>query len=335
MSGFDGIVGQEHALSILRHSLQTGRIASAYLFEGPSGVGKELAALALAKEALGAAAAARIDAGIHPDVRVFRPRDEGQGNIPVAFLREEILPFAQFAPFEASSAFVLFPEADRSFPSHQAAAANALLKTLEEPRKNVHFVLLAERPDRLLATIRSRCQRLRFAPLGRSSLRAILRAQGVADDRIAGAVALAGGRADRALLLAAEGAVQEHLERAIGLDEVLTSARPGDLLAAAEELSKLDDRQLALETLAGFYRDVVMVGSGLGEEAVGFVEALPVLRDAAARLSPAVAAERARMLLGVQEDLDRNANAQTAFDALLFRLRALNSTTAFRRAADG
>src|SRR5690554_6974860 len=107
----------------------------------------------------------RIRRGNHPDVRVFRPRDEGARNLPVEVIREQVLPVAQFAPFEASGAFLIFPEADVSFPEAHPEAANAFLKTLEEPPKGVHFILLAERPDRLLQTTRSRCQRVRFAPL--------------------------------------------------------------------------------------------------------------------------------------------------------------------------
>ena len=88
-----------------------GRLAQGYLFVGPSGVGKQLTALALARAALCRAIAKaaagscetcrRIDAGVHPDVRVFAPRDEGNRNLPVDFVRNEILPFAKFAPFEA------------------------------------------------------------------------------------------------------------------------------------------------------------------------------------------------------------------------------------------
>jgi len=109
------------------------RVASAYLFDGPSGVGKELAALAFAIDIVGAGdphVAERIKSGSHPDVRVFRPREEGKRNIQVDVLRTEILPLAQFAPFEATSTFFIFPEADISFPGFQPEAANALLKTL-------------------------------------------------------------------------------------------------------------------------------------------------------------------------------------------------------------
>ena len=132
---FAGIHAQPHALSVLTSALDHGRVASSYLFEGPAGVGKQLAALALAKSQLtrlgaGPATMERVASGNHPDVRVFEPRDEGKGNVQVAYLREEILPLAQYAPFEAQATFFIFPRADVSFPETHSGAANALLKTL-------------------------------------------------------------------------------------------------------------------------------------------------------------------------------------------------------------
>ena len=100
MSIFDGIEAQATAVAILERALATGRLASSYLFEGPSGVGKERAAMALADHVVGTddKSRERIHAGSHPDVRVFRPRDEGRRNIPVDQLRQQILPVASSRP---------------------------------------------------------------------------------------------------------------------------------------------------------------------------------------------------------------------------------------------
>ena len=188
MSALDSVRAQDGAVRALQRARQHGRVASAYLFDGPSGVGKERAAVAFATDVVSGGnphIVDRIEAEAHPDVRVFGPRDEGKRNIQVEVLRNEILPLAQFAPFEASSTFFIFPEADVSFPAFQAEAANALLKTLEEPRPNVHFILTSERPDSLLPTIRSRCQRIRFARLPDAVLRDILQSEGVPEESIA------------------------------------------------------------------------------------------------------------------------------------------------------
>ncbi|MEM9073266.1 MAG: AAA family ATPase [Myxococcota bacterium] len=321
MSAFSSIRCQEIAVGVLERALQ-GRLASAYLFEGPSGVGKERAALALAKEAIGPSAGARIDHGTHPDVRIFRPRDEGHRNIKVEVLREEILRYAEFAPFESDAAFLIFPEADISFPEAHAEGANALLKTLEEPKKGVTFVMLSERPDRLLPTIRSRCQRLRFSRLTTEVVEEILEAEGVEDDEVrATAAALADGRADRALKLATDGAATELFELALRVDKAAQGNRPGALIAAAEELARHDDLLLALDTLCLFYRDVAAAALGMGESALRFRRQASVIRERAC-IGARRASERVALMQQVLLDLEANGQKQMTMDALLHRMRA-------------
>jgi len=313
---FEPILGQPGARFALEGAIERGRVASAYLFEGPSGVGKQQAALALAKSmiARGATPAAatemarRIDAGAHPDVRIVLPRDTGHRNLQVQTVREEIIPFTQFAPFEAKDAFVIFPEADVSLPEAHPEAANAMLKTLEEPRAGLHFILLAERPDRLLVTIRSRCQRVRFGALPSDVLRAILTRHGAPEDSHDAAVALAGGSADRALALAADGAANALFDRASAIAAAAAAGRPGDMTRVAEETSKGDDYRGALSALAAFYRDVAAIAVGADVNTLAFRSHVPSLREHAARIGAARAADVCAALRQLEEELESNAN---------------------------
>jgi DNA polymerase-3 subunit delta' len=245
----------------------------------------------------------RIKAGTHPDVRVFRPRDEGKRNIQVEVLRSDILPLAQFAPFEAESTFLIFPEADVSFPVYQPEAANALLKTLEEPRPGVHFILTSERPESLLPTIRSRCQRVRFGRLPDAVVGDILRDAGAPEDAINPSIALSAGRADVALALARDGAVRELTALVASIDEAVRGAGPGNMVELAEQLARRDDLELALLTLQTFYRN----------NAVSALEA-----DAA---EASAAAARVSLIHQCATSMQQNANRQVALDALLFGLR--------------
>src|SRR5688572_14870517 len=114
---FSDIEAQDAALRIIRPALEGQRLGQAYLFWGPSGVGKQMAALALAKAALCATRPGegcdaceicrRVAQSSHPDVRIFAPRDEGNRNLQVDYVRSEILPIAKFAPFEAEHAFLI------------------------------------------------------------------------------------------------------------------------------------------------------------------------------------------------------------------------------------
>lgn len=323
MGLFRNIQGQDVALSILRRALRENRLASAYLFEGPSGVGKEQAAIALARTVISGGdpnIADRIDRGMHPDLRIFRPREEGARNLLVETFREEILPIVQFAPFEAKKAFVIFPDADISFPENHPESANAFLKTLEEPPPSVHFILLASRPDRLLDTTRSRCQRVRFAPLEVAVLDEILRRENITDEAVRGAsIALSGGRADRALELARGSRVEDLFELALAIDRATSERKPGTRLERAEELRSSSDLQLALEALAIFYRDLVQLGAGR-EAALAFAHKEDELRARARGLSIAKAAESEGRVRRALADLERGANAQIVTEALLFEL---------------
>lgn len=321
-AALDAVLAQPTATTVLRRAIDDDKLASAYLFEGPGGVGKERLAMAVARAVLGEAAWTRIDAGAHPDVRIFRPREEGSRNLPVEVVREEILPVASFAPFEAAHAFLIFPEADVSFPEAHAAAANALLKTLEEPRPNVHFVLASERPERLLPTIRSRTQRLRLSPLPAETLTHILALHGHTGPSAEAAIALASGRADRALALAEDGAAEALLDRAARFDATLGQPKPGDLVDLADELAKDAALPLMLETLTRYYRDVGYAAVGLGDDALGFPTLARHTRRRAQAIGAGAAATRVRLLADLGRRLERNQNRGLALDSLIAELRA-------------
>jgi DNA polymerase III subunit delta' len=169
---FADIVGQEMAVSILTRALRQGA-SHAYLFSGPPGVGKSEAAVAFAA---GLACAdggcgscttcRRVQEGLHPDVEIVVP----EGN----FIRKEEITqinlHAVYRPYEARAKVYVFLEAD----NFNVEAANAFLKTLEEPPAHVHFILVTDRPERLLPTIASRCQVVAFSPVPAEALAADL-----------------------------------------------------------------------------------------------------------------------------------------------------------------
>jgi DNA polymerase-3 subunit delta' len=332
-AAFAAIEAQPGAVRVLAHALETDRLATAYLFVGPSGVGKQATALALACAAVCTEAPRRgcghCDAekrareGIHPDVRVFPPRDEGDRNLQVAYVRDEILPLVRFAPFEAPVALFVFPEADVSFPVQHAEGANALLKTLEEPRAGVHFLLLSERPDRLLPTIRSRAQRVRFGSLPRAALLRILDAHGVPAETRDAAVALAQGRADRALQLARDGLAERVIDGARRVDDAVAARSAGVLLDACDALARDDARDLVLDAIELFYRDVAASGLGLDAGALCFSGWADAARARASTLRPSTAAARVAAVGATRTALEeRNANPEIALDGLAFSFGA-------------
>lgn len=185
MKALDQLKDQSLAVGQMRAVISTGKFASAYLFVGPRGVGKRSAALWWAEEVLGQgvretkAFSKRISEGNHPDVRVWRTYkndkvEDGLKNIPVEMIRRDILPLVTHAPFESSHAFMIFPDAHISFPDHHPEGGNAMLKTLEEAKPNVHFVFTTDKPMALLPTLRSRMNPIRFRPLSNATLHDLL-----------------------------------------------------------------------------------------------------------------------------------------------------------------
>lgn len=166
--------GQPRAVAQIERALTLGRVAHAYLFAGPPHSGKYTAGLALAaalncvhpdperaRTGCGACdACQKIAAGIHPDVQTLEQEGAAQ-IIPIDTIRKRVIPQLGLPPHEGKARVFLIEEA----AALQGASANALLKTLEEPPARTHFILATIAPEKLLPTIRSRCQRVSFALL--------------------------------------------------------------------------------------------------------------------------------------------------------------------------
>jgi DNA polymerase III subunit delta' len=186
------------------------RLAHAYLFEGPAGTGKRAAARAFAAVLLSRGSAdpadseRRVLAGVHPDLSWVEPR--GAHEILVEDVRTKVVREVALRPFEAPRRVFVIADAERMNEESQ----NALLKTLEEPSRHAHLVLVSSAPGRLLPTILSRCQAVRFGPVPAAQIAELLAGEGVEPALAAAAGRLAGGDVVKARWLAGEGAQQRR-----------------------------------------------------------------------------------------------------------------------------
>lgn len=241
------ILDQAHVKETLRRAVSSSRVAHAYLFYGPDGVGKRAFALAFARtllcerggdEACGACRACdKVARLIHPDVHVLMPQpsdatvddvtarlqrlaehpyaavdfvrrpslaDAAKSSNKQAFysvkrLHEDLRKPMSFKPLEGRYKVVLLTDADLM----RAEAANAFLKLLEEPGPQTIFILTTSRPDRLLPTILSRCQRLRFDALPAEAIEdALVSRDGISPGSAGTLARMADGSYTRALDLA-------------------------------------------------------------------------------------------------------------------------------------
>lgn len=198
---FDSILGNEPIKAYLRKAASENRLPHAFLFTGPDGVGKSLFAKDLAIHLLGNKA--RVEGETHPDFHVVRP--EGKSGLHAIETLRRLIDDVHASPFEAPAKVFLIHDAHRMQP----AAANALLKTLEEPSPDTVLILLTSAPQEILPTIASRCSLLRFQLLAETEIISLLSAKGLSK-RFA---KLAQGSAGKAFDLAEKSPVEEALFR--------------------------------------------------------------------------------------------------------------------------
>jgi DNA polymerase-3 subunit delta' len=239
-----------HARAVLAPAVAPGGHAShAYLFHGPGGAGKRLVARAFAAELLAEDSADpdgarfRVASGSHPDLTWVTP--SGAHEILVSDIDGPVVASASKTPFESSRRVFVIERVDELGDE----AANRMLKTLEEPARFVHLILLTDRLGEVMPTISSRCQLVRFEPPAVEQVAAEIESGGVPADSASAYARLALGDADRATQLASdEGRAlresAEHFARAV-LAGKAAEARPwSELLAAVRSRGEALRRQL-------------------------------------------------------------------------------------------
>lgn len=276
---FRDIVGHRAVLTLLRRGVAQRSLPPALLLAGPSGVGKRTMAVALA-QALNcgtpAGAAETLDAcgeclscrriarGVHPDVVMVQPGENG--SIKIEQVRD-VIDRAQYRPFEGRVRVVIIDEADAAGDDAQSA----LLKTLEEPPSSSMFVLVSSMPDALLATVRSRCPRLRIGPLATAEVvEALMRLHEYDEPAARAAAADADGSIGRALEAESADLVEARESAWRVLEQATRQRDPAGRVALARELlsskgSSAEERsQLAacLRAAGSLLRDAGLLAAG-------------------------------------------------------------------------
>ena len=326
--------------------LANGRVPGALLFAGEGGVGKKLFAVELARalnclrprgvEACGACRACeragkfnypspddkeghrRVVWSEHPDVGQLIPYHRSVLVDAARDLERE----TNFRPYEGRVRVFIIDDADRM----NDAAANALLKTLEEPPATSRLVLVTSRPAALLPTIRSRCQTVRFAPLSPDEIESHLVSRKLRSGEEARLAArLSRGRLADALSLNLDD-YRAGREQALSVIQALDA--PADraaLLRASEDLSdakRKDEYEPRLDVIETLVHDLWLIS--LGGEAAGGRVVNEDLRERLAPLAAKVGSRRAARWLALIEELRSrlavNVNRRAATDALLLAM---------------
>jgi len=331
---FKDVIGHEQPKQFLQAALESGRLAHALLFHGEDRIGKRLVAKVLAQavnceaspalsppDACGVCRSChQIDIGAHPDVTMIQATS-GKGETDET---REIESRLIYRPLVASRKVVILDNADLL----RQEAANALLKTIEEPPPDSLIILVSAYPECLLPTIRSRCQELRFAALSTSLVKDILIRQRRLSDSEARFLSLvSGGRVGLALeadiddLRAQRAALLQLVSRDC-LDSVT------GLFKVTEVIAKSEHAEAALGWLAAWFRDLIIIKVGGNHGRLFNNDSLDDLKRLAARLTVEKILELAAFVATLEEGMERNLNKQLTLEGLLLRLRQALQTKA-------
>lgn len=342
---FSTLIGNDEGKESLRRLLASGRVPGSLLFTGAQGIGKKLFALELAKalncrnriglEACDECSSCkrisrstfppfgkddddknRMIWSEHTDVAMVRPYKQIIRVPPMRELERE----ANFRPFEGAARVFIVEDADYM----NEAASNALLKTLEEPPPTSHLILTTSNPTALLATIRSRCQIIRFAPIPPEKVETFLIEQKhlpAADARLLARTA----QGSIGLALAVD--VETYRERRDTMLAVLRALTVGfdraELLRSAEELAAARDRyeyEQRLEALETLIRDAWALALGRPGETIVNGDLLTPLQEIAAEIKSKRAASWLQQIEELRGELEVNINRRVASDALVLSM---------------
>jgi DNA polymerase-3 subunit delta' len=322
---FTQILGQDKAINVLQRAIRHQRVPQAYIFAGEDGVGKKLTALMLAK-ALNCRereddacdhciSCHKIDDGNHPDVRLIEPDGQYIKIDQIRTLQKDV----NYRPYEGRRKVYILDQAE----ALRTEAANALLKTLEEPSPDSLLILVTANVYALLPTVISRCQFVRFVALGVPQLTEFLKREKQMPAEQARLIAsLAEGCPGRAFAMDTD----DILAKRAMLEEVLTLLSSGlqDVREVFDQAEKLAQRKPEihefLDLLLVWYRDLYLLQEQGRPDLVANADALSRLARTAQQLSRSQTQRLFDVVYQTKLDLLRNANLQLTLEVMLMSL---------------
>jgi len=321
---FRDILGQTRVVAFLLAALRQKRLAHAYLFLGPPGVGKESTARALAAalncrspledgDACGECPSCRrLAAGHHADFLMISPGSEGrQPQIKIDQIRE-LRRLTAYPSVEGGWRVILIKPAE----ALNDAAVNALLKTLEEPPPQHLLVLTAGVEDDLFPTVVSRCHQLAFVPLPTSLVVQELVNRGCPPPQAGWLAALSGGSLGRCLSLDPEELVAQRQQVLAALREMPQGSTSQVLEWAAGLAKNRAEVENFLLLAQLWYRDLLLCRAGADARLVAHQDLWEELQAQKNQDRPEVWFDRLAALGAAQRQLRANLNVELTLDVL-------------------
>ncbi|WP_321371875.1 DNA polymerase III subunit delta' [uncultured Desulfuromusa sp.] len=318
---FDEITGHKKQKDILLRAISSQHISHAYLFAGPEGIGKRLIATAfirtlLCEQGTGCgqcSSCLKVEHHNHPDIHFL---DAEGSAIKIDQIRE-LQQVLSLRPLEGDYKICLVDGAEQ----FTTGAGNALLKTLEEPQSGTIIILITSQPERLLTTIRSRCQKLIFRHLPKQHIAEVLTDKLSLNSTEAKIIAaLADGSFKKAL-----GKNQElFLEKRQKLIQSLSALSAGSIIPTFSFADELEsDKEILpdiLDIFQAFYRDVLLLSHGRSEEDLVNLDLLDILNKQSQLFSTTSLMLKLKALDAARFHLRRNVNCRLALEVMLMRI---------------
>ena len=319
--GFEAIIGHRQQIRLLENAIQHQRVAHAYLFEGPDGIGKRLVAqffarIILCENSSGCGhcnACSQAAAGSHPDLHPV----EAEGNSikieQIRGLQAQLV----LRSFSGQGKVCLIDDADLM----TREAANALLKTLEEPVAGTFIILISNHPEVLLPTILSRCQRVTFSRLPQQELVRHLRHElSVSSAEATVLAAISDGSFKKAL-----GQNQDlYLKKRVELIQALSALSATSTIQTFEFAQYLKGEKDLLDEILGifemFYRDLLLHKQGQPETAMINQDLMPLIQQQVKLLTTPQILTRIEAVAQARTGLARNINVHLAMDHMLMQM---------------
>ncbi|MEI6126008.1 MAG: DNA polymerase III subunit delta' [Pseudomonadota bacterium] len=313
----DAISGHRLPIEILRGMLHRQQIPHAFIFSGIEGIGKRTAAAAFIK-ALNCRereadfcdvclSCRKIEKQVHPDCHVIEPEKNIIKIEQIRSLQADIA----FKPLEGKKKAVILDQAEKL----NSQAANCLLKTLEEPPEDTVIILISRGTAGMLPTVLSRCQHIRFSPLGDEDILQLLCRQGLAALKAQQLLPHAHGSIKRALFLAET----DFLDRRNEIAELLSpglSKNAEAMLALAKRLRDDDTGiVLVLEFIQSWYRDLLVLKEGLSGSDLYNADMAEALNEAAAGMTRDALIRKIKKIQWLRNNAVLNIDTQLALES--------------------
>lgn len=323
---FSDIYGQDKQVNVLQGAMKSDRVPHAYLFHGIQGVGKKTTAKTLAK-ALNCReenadscdrcpSCLKIDHGSHPDIVFIEPEGIFIKINKIRELQDQI----KFRPFEGRKRVFVITDADRM----NDASANALLKTLEEPKPSNVLILTTPRVHKLPQTIISRCQKIRFNPVRSETIASFFTESLSMDEEMALAIASsAGGSIGRALEIRKESFFdfKNHLIKTFCTAGSISIS----LFFLADSFGKdRDSTLLKLNILREWHRDMLVYKETRDVNKLIHRDIADATKKFSKKMAGTDILENIKTIREAYDAIDRNANRQLILESMTFRLKGLS-----------